>query len=473
MKFSILSLFTNFRDKGFIFRLCLLSLVAFLVWDATFDLGAYPFWPWDEAVYAQVAKQSSGIPVFSWLGYSDVPQAQVWFEKPPLHLWLVRLCFFLLGESEFAGRMPSALYALGCFWLVYKITKKITKHDLHSIIAICVLIYLNAFSQVARFLGMDTAVAFWVLLGIYAIMKSTSDLRYTYVLWLALAGGFLTKNLVGLLSVFAIPAFVFFSPERMKVVKSLSKSSLLFLMLVTPWLLLESAKFGQQFWDIFLMKHVFGRFIHGMGDVNTGPWNFYLFPFQDLTLGVLTVMSLIYAFIAKKKYGLNVIVLLLVLFFGVMLLSFSKGKILAYMTFVYPLLAILGALLIGDIIQLIKNQRVSQLVLLALCGVGILTGISYHKSNVVLFSELRSMDIQKIGRLLEGKNWDNTRIFYVGLYDDKQITQNYPSLVYYSGRYVREVYDLPERRQEIFRTTTHLVFRAESGIYVKAIRHGF
>src|SRR5205823_3698154 len=42
-----------------------------------------------------------------------------YFEKPPLHYWLVGAAFRLLGETELAARLPCALAAIGGLLLVY------------------------------------------------------------------------------------------------------------------------------------------------------------------------------------------------------------------------------------------------------------------------------------------------------------------------------------------------------------------
>jgi 4-amino-4-deoxy-L-arabinose transferase-like glycosyltransferase len=66
-------------------------------------LGHKPLAEWDEGIYAEVSREMIG---GSWL----VPHwnAQLWFEKPPLMLWITAVFFKLFGVSEFWARAGSA-----------------------------------------------------------------------------------------------------------------------------------------------------------------------------------------------------------------------------------------------------------------------------------------------------------------------------------------------------------------------------
>src|SRR5918993_5233926 len=72
---------------------------------------------WDEAIYAQIAKEmlSSG----DWLtlhwGYEP------FFEKPPFLMWSTATLFSLFGVSELTARAASALSGVGAVALVYAI----------------------------------------------------------------------------------------------------------------------------------------------------------------------------------------------------------------------------------------------------------------------------------------------------------------------------------------------------------------
>ena len=61
---------------------------------------------WDEAIYAEVAREFLGR---NWL----IPtwQFQPWLEKPPLGMWITAVFFHLFGATQFWARAAS-----GVFW---------------------------------------------------------------------------------------------------------------------------------------------------------------------------------------------------------------------------------------------------------------------------------------------------------------------------------------------------------------------
>jgi 4-amino-4-deoxy-L-arabinose transferase-like glycosyltransferase len=106
------------QQKIFLGALIALSLFFFL-----FRLGSQALYDYDEAHYAQVIQQtlkSDDLFTFKRLGSE-------WFEKPPLLLWLTMASVKAFGESEFAMRLPTALFGvaavMGAYLLVFYLTK--------------------------------------------------------------------------------------------------------------------------------------------------------------------------------------------------------------------------------------------------------------------------------------------------------------------------------------------------------------
>src|SRR5574340_240506 len=80
----------------------LLALVRAL---ALFRLGASPLVGPDEPRYARVAVEMHR--AGAWV--TPTVAGQPWLEKPPLYYWLAGAAFSVLGETELAARLPSAL----------------------------------------------------------------------------------------------------------------------------------------------------------------------------------------------------------------------------------------------------------------------------------------------------------------------------------------------------------------------------
>jgi len=82
-------------------------------------LGGGSLAAWDEAIYAQVSKEM--VQGGDWL--TPHWEYTVWFEKPPLFMWITALFYRLFGVSEFWTRMPSALSGVALVGVTYLIGK--------------------------------------------------------------------------------------------------------------------------------------------------------------------------------------------------------------------------------------------------------------------------------------------------------------------------------------------------------------
>ena len=77
-------------------------------------LGVQSLANWDEAIYGVVTRELLAHPGLT-LRYGD----DLWFEKPPLAFWLMAASSSVLGLTEFAMRLPSALFGIAAIVLQY------------------------------------------------------------------------------------------------------------------------------------------------------------------------------------------------------------------------------------------------------------------------------------------------------------------------------------------------------------------
>jgi len=67
-----------------------------LLWN----LGTGSLTSWDEAVYAQVAKEI--LISNNWIDLTHMGNA--WSDKPPLYMWMTAIFYKLFGVNEFSAR---------------------------------------------------------------------------------------------------------------------------------------------------------------------------------------------------------------------------------------------------------------------------------------------------------------------------------------------------------------------------------
>ncbi|HXK52632.1 MAG TPA: O-antigen ligase family protein [bacterium] len=93
------------------FGLFVLGVVVFFT-----KLGSNHLIPWDEAIYAKIAKNIYQTGDYIFLKWSS---SELWLEKPPLYMWLMALSMKIFSITSFAVRLPSALFGLGTVLLTY------------------------------------------------------------------------------------------------------------------------------------------------------------------------------------------------------------------------------------------------------------------------------------------------------------------------------------------------------------------
>ena len=93
------------KKTRFFTKLFFVVLIGFAAYILFKDLGKATLENWDEAWYAEVAKQvikTKDFIVLRWNG-------EIFLEKPPMYIWLSVASSYVFGLSEFSVRLVSAL----------------------------------------------------------------------------------------------------------------------------------------------------------------------------------------------------------------------------------------------------------------------------------------------------------------------------------------------------------------------------
>jgi 4-amino-4-deoxy-L-arabinose transferase-like glycosyltransferase len=322
----------------------LLTLLAgfFLFWK----LGNRSLVDWDEAIYAQIAKEiiHSG----QWLtlqwGY------QPWFHKPPLFMWLTSVAYHIFGIGELGARSISAAAGAGLVLFTYLIGK--TAFDRTTALLASLALGLSyAFVFFARFGTTDITLTFLVYGAIYLYGQAVNGKqRAWYGVWVAIALAFLTKGLAA--AVAPVVLFIALPLQRRFWVTLKTPAfwwgGLLAAILVLPWHIAMVSLHGQAFIDVYLLYHVVQRATSGI-EGNEGDLFFYFnilrtqfFPWC-LLLPVALWMQVKQLPKDRSALVLPLLILVVLVLGGYTLAS---TKLAWYIIPIYPALAIwIGALL--------------------------------------------------------------------------------------------------------------------------------
>lgn len=345
------------RNKKF--QLSTIFVIAsFLIF---FNLGKNHFIPWDEAIYAKISKnmvESRDYLNMNWF------TGKIWYEKPPLYMWLASFTMSVIGFGELAARLPSALFGLLTVLLVYLIGAKLFNKTAAFISALCLVTGVH-FLYYSRAAMLDVSVTFFITLSLYFYLKYLEKETWLYIILSGLSFGLgvMTKGVVGFIPLGIILFFEIYRylTRQQKVNKRRIIHSALFLisgsLVFMPWHLIMYQRFGPPFIKNYLLYHVIDRATNAIEDKGR-PFFWYL------TVMKVSMRIWFVALIGSFGYTLYKIlrksskhVFLLIWFLTIFLLfSISKSKLIWYIIPIYPV----AALIVGDFMDVVINAFVDK-----------------------------------------------------------------------------------------------------------------
>lgn len=394
------------KNQNLFEYLSLIILLGLFAYFLFYHLGRHYFIDWDEAIYAQVAKEI--VVNHQWLSLTYFGNA--WFEKPPLMLWLTAFGFKIFGINELGGRFFVALLAEGTIALTYFFTKKISGSKLAAFLATSSYLICFHFWHDAYFLQLNTAVCFFILLAMFSYLKFDEGKKYFYLFFISLALGVLTKGVVGLLPlpIIVIHGFIF---SNFKFLKNPHFYSALFtgLTIVLPWHIYMSVKFGKEFWDIYLLLHTLQRFSSQLEN-NGGPLGYYITLIsQNDVFKILILGSLIYFLfkIKVKNYAFILISTLFIFSF----FSLAKTKGYGYMTVIYPYAMAMIGIALKEFLSFSKSKILITLSVSVILIVFVFSAQGQNKYKLFKWeNEQVFIDNKEIADFLHS-NYENTPIY--------------------------------------------------------------
>ena len=238
-----------------------LLLAGFCAFLFFYGLGAFGLIGADEPRYAQVAREM--LDRRDWI--TPTLGGHPWLEKPPLYYWQTMLAYSILGVSDVAARIPSALNATLLVIAVYFFFRKFRRGvevDAALITASCagMIGYARAASM-----DMPLAAAFVVAMLAWWAWRESERRIYLAAFYVCLALGTLAKGPVApFLAVVILLIFAAASREWRVVLKTLWVPGIsLFCVIALPWYMAVQIQ-NPQFFREFILEHNLARFSTGL-----------------------------------------------------------------------------------------------------------------------------------------------------------------------------------------------------------------
>jgi 4-amino-4-deoxy-L-arabinose transferase-like glycosyltransferase len=140
------------------------------------------------------------------------------FQNPPLQTWILGKWFRIVGENDFAARLPSILMAIGILIFTYLIGTKIAS-PLTGAAAAAMLLITPHFMSNARRCMMEIPTTFWICMTIWFFIRGFQQRKYHALLCLPLGAAILTKSILGLLPLIIFLVAAIFNLEIRNVFK--------------------------------------------------------------------------------------------------------------------------------------------------------------------------------------------------------------------------------------------------------------
>lgn len=308
-------------------------------------LGTPPLMDPDEGRYAEIPREmlERGDLVTPTLNYVK------YFEKPPLLYWVNAGSMALLGQTEGAVRLPSALSGLLTVLITYIAGRHL--YNRHTgLLAAAILGSCAGFLMQSRIILTDMLLTFCLSTALFAFIlatRNTGRQRWLwYQLFFACCGlSVLAKGLIGIVLPGGILFWYLLLGRQWRLLREIPwlTGLLLFSIITVPWFVLVS-QHNPEFPQFFFIREHFQRFTSTIHHRNQPFWFFV--PILLLTMlpwSFLLPGSLLQAWQQRSRNrGVSLYLLVwpvvILLFF-----SLSSSKLIPYILPLFPALAVLIA----------------------------------------------------------------------------------------------------------------------------------
>lgn len=244
----------NYHKLSFVSIIIAASLFALL------NLGNHAFLDYDEAIYANVLHDS----IKNNNLLSLTKDEQPWFDKPPLYFLLMAASVQLFGETEFALRLPGALFTILAITLTWLIAYEISRDHTLASLAAFILLTTTIFIFGGRQIRFDVPAAAMMLFAFYSFLKGLSSSSWWYLgMGAGTAGAFFFRSVLGLLIFPYIVIYTFFTRQWRWIKNRFFWLGILIIFSVLAlWFIYQTHTIGARFWTEHMLGHILGRYVN-------------------------------------------------------------------------------------------------------------------------------------------------------------------------------------------------------------------
>jgi 4-amino-4-deoxy-L-arabinose transferase-like glycosyltransferase len=241
----------------------------------------------DEAIYTFSVDRI--LEIGDWLVPKSSPhEDEAFLEKPPLKFWIVAapIRLGLLPHNEFSTRFWDALFGAIAFVYVFAIGVRLAGPVAGAVALLILFVHWPLlFEHGLRSNNMEAPLFLSYCGGIFhalqwaAASDSRGVRRHALATALFFVLGFMTKFVAAaFLPIVLGLAFLAFPEPRTRLVRewrSWTFAGAIALLLIAPWFIFATVRFGSYFWHVILAEHVVTRFRTYLNPAHVQPWSYY------------------------------------------------------------------------------------------------------------------------------------------------------------------------------------------------------
>ena len=346
----------------------ILFVLLFAAFALLFQLGYQAFQD-DEALYAQVSSESISSHDFLSFTY----RGEEYFNKPPILFWLMDISREVIPNTEAAARLPSAIAGVFLVFATMLLVFEATQSTYAAALGGAILTTTASFLLLTRAARFDSLVTLWIVLAVYAFLRALEDKKW--FLWFGAFVGLaiLTKGPIAAFAILAAlaTACVYRRFDWIKEKCFWGGVGIAFL-IVVPWHLYETIKFGSAFWSVYFQGQLVDRIQENLlGETLTnGQYLSYIFQYAAPWASVFLISVASLPFLWKRmtrKLRAAIVSSLVALCAVLVVCFFTQSKAYRYLYSVYPFMASTIALSVFQLSKLRIPHIKTFLVTLFLC----------------------------------------------------------------------------------------------------------
>lgn len=285
-----------------------------------------------ESNYALTAKEM----VMSGDWWSPRIYGHYWFDKPIMIYWLIALSFKIFGFTEFAARLPAAVFSAGSIAFVYWFGEKLFFNRRTALLSALVLATSLEFWVLAKMIITDGVLFFFTSVSLatfYLGMENRGNIWYN-IAYAAAGMAVLTKGPVGLVLPGIILVLYIIITRQWQLLKRLYiiPGLFVFLAVAGPWYLKMYQLHGNEFINTFLGLHNYVRAtVSEHPSDNVFYYYLVLFP-----ISLLPWTGILYQYIAIFRKEFHTTHLRYLTIWPIAMILFYTMMATKYPTYVFP-----------------------------------------------------------------------------------------------------------------------------------------